>query len=211
MKNLLLTFALIVSALAVSGQARYGIKASIGKNMAGPEMTAVGQPFDFINHEVNYTGSNAVKNIGVFYQKKFGYLFMRSELGYTEYTQKYDVQSFTQVINPNTFASEKFQYIDFQALAGYTYGDWRLGIGPIAHILVNQNTELDFISGFESRTRNVTFGMVTGIGFDKGPISLDVRYEVAYRTVGEHLYYVNRDAGSEERPNILSFTVGVAF
>lgn len=216
MKNLVLAAILILGAGTASGQivykkskAQFGAKISVGKMMAGEEISYVGNPFDYINHEVKYEGSNAVKNIGVFYQQKFGWLYLRSELGFTQYQQRYQVRSFVQVANPQQFATDKFQFIDFEVMAGLTKDNFRFGAGPVAHILAGSSTDLGFISGFESKTRPVTYGFLTGIGYDAGHLHLDVKYEIGFRNVGDHLYYVNRMARSTQQAHILSFTVGV--
>jgi len=219
MKNLLILLVLFLGAQASTAQADYkkspakfGVKISVGKLMAGQEKTYVGNPFDFINHEVMYEGSNAVKNIGAFYQQKFGYLFLRADLGYTQFSQKYNVKSYVQVANPITFAVERFQFLDFQVMGGLNIGkNFRVGAGPVAHILVNQNSELGFISGFETRNRAITYGFTGGLGFDSGRLHLDARYEMGFRNVGDHLYYVNRMARSEEKAHVLSLTIGVDF
>ena len=217
MKNLLFAVIFLLGAGSVSGQAQYkkskpqfGAKISVGKMMASEETTYVGNPFDFINHEVNYEGSNAVKNIGLFYQQKFGYLFLRSELGFTQYQQRYQVRSFVQVADPQQYATDKFQFVDFQVMAGLNADNFRFGAGPVAHIMAGNSTDLGFISGFESKTRPVTYGFVTGVGYDAGHLHLDVRYEIGFRNVGDHLYYVNRMARSTQKAHILSFTVGVS-
>jgi len=219
MKNLIILLVLFLGAQVSNAQvnykkspAKFGVKISVGKLMAGQEATYVGNPFDFINHEVMFEGANAVKNIGLFYQQKFGYLFLRADLGYSQFSQKYNVKSYVQVANPVTFATERFQFIDFQVMGGLNIGSkFRVGAGPVAHILVNQKSELGFISGFETRNRNITYGFIGGVGFDSGRLHLDARYEVGFRNVGDHLYYVNRMARSEEKANILSFTIGVDF
>ncbi len=210
MKKLILALTIILGAGSMSAQATFGAKISIGKNMSGKEKTFVGQPFDFIHHEVEYVGSNAVKNIGVFYQHKFGWLYVKSELGYTQYTQQYDVKSYVQVANPRTYATEKFQFIDMQVMAGLTKKNFRIGVGPIAHVLVANSTELDFIGGFQSKIPPMTFGYKVGLGYDRGGLTLDLNYEMGFRKVGGHLYYINRMARTSNKANILSFTIGIA-
>jgi len=210
MKNLVVAIAIMLSAGAISAQGIYGGKITIGKVLAGEETTYVGQPFDFIEHQVMYEGSSAVKNIGAFYQHKFGWLYMRSELGFTSVDQRYQVQSFVPVADPLDFATDRFQFIDFQVMGGLTKDNWRFGAGPIAHILVGNESKLDFIDGFQSKMRGITYGFSGGVGYDAGRLHLDVRYEVAFRNVGDHLYYVNRMARSENKAHQINFTVGVS-
>lgn len=210
MKNVLVILAVILSAASMSAQGIYGGKVSIGKVLAGEETTYVGQPFDFIEHQVTYEGSSSVKNIGAFYQHKFGWLYMRTDLGFTAVDQRYQVESFVPVENPLDFAIDRFQFIDLQVMGGLTKDNWRFGAGPVAHILVGSDSELDFIEGFQSKMRGITYGFSGGVGYDAGRLHLDVRYEVAFRNVGDHLYYVNRMARSLNKAHQINFTIGVS-
>lgn len=218
MKKLLFIFFLSFIAQNVCGQylkkskkPEYGVKITIGKITTPNDTTYVGQPFEHILHKVVYVGSSAVKNIGVFGQQKFGWLYVRSELGYTLFTQRYEVISHVQVANQQKYAEDEFQNIDFQVMAGLTKAGVRFGTGPVAHIAVKNSSSLDFISGFESRTRSITYGFTTGIGYDVGNVHFDARYEIGFRDIGSHLFYINRYARSEKKAHVISFTLGVSF
>jgi len=220
MKNVFILICFLVMSGSTYGQVslkkskpQYGVKITIGKIIAPDEKTFVGNPFDYINHEVEYVGASAVKNIGLFYQHKFGWLYLRSELGYSQFTQRYDVKSYIQVANPQEFAEDVFHNVDFQVMAGITHKNFRFGVGPIAHVKAGSNTDdlESIVSGYQTKKRSMTYGFTSGIGYDIGRMHFDLRYELGFRNVGDHLYYVNRMARSETKANVLSFTFGVSF
>ncbi len=209
MKKILFTFAAIFSfALVSNAQIELGVKASIGVTLAPNETTYSGEVFDYINHEVTYKGSNIVKSYGVFGQQRFGYLFGRAELSYTNYTQEFNVRSFTQFGQLPRTVYEKYDFIDFQLLAGIAHENIRFGVGPVAHILVGHTPALDFISGYSDNNRAITYGFTGAIGLDAGIFSIDVRYENNFKTVGQHINYGTRDAGFKVKPHIVNLTVG---
>ena len=211
MKKITLVLLVVLGAMNISqAQANFGVKSSVGITLAPDEMTFSGEVFDYINHEVTYKGSNLVKSVGVFGQKKFGYLYARAELAYTTYQQEYRVRSFTQFGQGPRQLFEKFGFVDFQVMAGLTHKNLRLGVGPVAHILVQNDPVLDFISGAQFRNRTLTYGFTTAIGIDAGRFSIDVRYENNFRTVGDHIYYGNRDAGFKAKPHVVNLTLGVS-
>lgn len=211
MKNLILILILLTGfGIQMNGQRAFGIKTSVGVSMAQDEKTFVGEVFDYINHEVTYRGSNIVKSVGIFGQEKFGFLFARGELAYTNFTQEYRVRSFVQFGQAPRAAFENFQFIDFQLLAGLTHNNFRLGVGPVAHILVGHSTELDFISGYNDNLRAMTYGFTTSVGLDAGRFHLDVRYENNFRTVGDHINYGTRNAGFRNKPHVVNFTLGIS-
>lgn len=211
MKNsILILFLLFGIGTSINAQKVFGIKTSIGVTMSPDETTYSGAVFDYINHEVRYKGSNIVKSVGVFGQQKFGYLYGRAELSYTAFTQEYKVRSFVQFGQGPRAVYEDFQMIDFQLMAGLTHNNFRLGVGPVAHILVGHETGLDFISGYNDNLRGLTYGFTTAVGLDAGRFHLDIRYENNFRTVGDHIYYGTRNAGFRNKPHVVNFTLGIS-
>jgi hypothetical protein len=211
MKNSILTlFILLGIGTAVNAQRDFGFKTSIGVSLAPDETTYAGEVFDYINHEIKYKGTNIIKSVGVFGQEKFGYLYGRAELAYTTFTQEYNVRSFVQFgqIPRNVF--EKFQFVDFQLMAGISQNNIRLGVGPVAHILVGHDTGLDFVSGYNDNLRGITYGFTTAVGLDAGRFHLDLRYENNFRTVGDHINYGTRNARFKNKPHTVNITLGIS-
>ena len=158
----------------------------------------------------NYKGTNIVKSVGIFGQEKFGYLYGRAELAYTTFTQEYNVRSFVQFGQAPRNVFERFQMVDFQLMAGLTENNFRVGVGPVAHILVGHSTELDFVSGYNENLRGITYGFTTAVGLDAGHFHLDIRYENNFRTVGDHINYGTRNAGFKNKPHVVNITIGVS-
>lgn len=211
MKNAIILLLAFLTAGAVNGQSSYGVRTSIGVSLAANETTYAGEVFDYINHEVTYQGSNLVKSLGVFGQRKFGPLYVRGEATYTTFEQEYRVRSFIQFGQAPKTLQETYQFIDFNIMSGLTHKNVRLGVGPVAHILIDRTEPLDFISGYSETNRVLTWGFVTSVGFDAGRLSLDVRYENSFRRIGDHINYGNRDAGFEGRPHVVSLVAGFSF
>jgi len=193
-----------------SAQINLGFRASVGVTTAADDRTNSGEVFDYINHEVTYKGSNIVKSVGIFGQQKFGYLWGRAELSYTNYTQQYDVRSFVQIAQGARTVYEKYDFIDFQVLAGVTHNNVRFGVGPVAHTLIGYAPALDFISGYSDNNRAITYGLTAVVGLDAGRFHIDVRYEHNFKTVGQHINYGTRDAGFEAKPHVVNITLGVS-
>ena len=192
------------------GQVNLGIQSSIGFSIANDEVSFSGDAFDYINHEATYKGANLVKSYGLFAQQKFGFLFGRTELAFTHYKQEYLIRSFVELGQPPQTQYEKFEYIDFRILAGITHNNARIGVGPVAHFIVGNDDNLDFISSYNERMRGLTFGFMFTAGIDAGRLHIDLRYENNFRTVGDHIYFGNRSAGFKNKPHIVQLVVGVS-
>jgi hypothetical protein len=211
MKKILFTFtAIFCFALVSNAQIALGVKTSLGVTLAPNETTYSGEVFDYINHEITYKGSNIVKSYGLFAQQKFGFLYGRAELSYSNYAQEYKVRSFVQFGQGSKTVYEKYDFIDFQLMAGVTHENIRLGVGPVAHILAGYTPALDFISGYSDNNRAITYGFTTALGLDAGRFHIDVRYENNFKTVGQHINYGTRDAGFQAKPHVVNLTLGIS-
>lgn len=211
MNKIIFTIASFFCCAVVSNaQIDLGVKTSIGVTIAPNETTYSGEVFDYINHEVTYKGSNIVKSYGIFAQEKFGYLYGRAELAYSNYTQEFDVRSFVQFGQGTRTVYEKYDFVDFQLMAGVTHKNIRFGVGPVAHILVGYAPALDFISGYSDNNRMITYGFTGAVGIDAGLFSIDVRYENNFKTVGQHINYGTRDAGFKAKPHVVNLTLGIS-
>ncbi len=212
MKNLFLVLAVLISMSTYSSaQFSFGVKASVGASLAKDETTYVGEVFDFIDHEVRYKGTNIVKTYGVFAMKKFNKVYATAELSYTHFKQNYDVRSFVQLGQQMRTPSERFGYVDFQLMAGLRHDNFRFGVGPVMHRLVSHESELGFISGYNEKLRKQTYGMTAAVALDAGHFSLEIRYINNFRTIGDHIYYGDRNAGFSQKPNEVNFTLGYHF
>jgi len=211
MKKLLFSvIAILGFAFSSNAQIAFGLKTSVGVSLAPNETTYAGEVFDYINHEITYKGTNIVKSYGVFGQQKFGFLYGRAELSYTNYTQEYDVRSFVQIDQGTRTVYEKYDFIDFQLMAGVTHNNIRFGVGPVAHILAGYQPALDFISGYSDNNRTLTYGFTTAVGLDAGRFHIDVRYENNFKTIGQHIFYGARDSGFKAKPHVVNLTLGIS-
>jgi len=209
-KILFSVIAVLAFASNTNAQTALGLKTSVGVSLAPNETTYAGEVFDYINHEISYKGTNLVKSVGVFGQQKFGFLYGRAELAYTNFSQEYDVRSFIQIDQGIRKFYEKYDFIDFQLMGGVTHQNFRFGVGPVAHILAGYTPALDFISGYRDNIRPITYGFTGAVGLDAGRFHIDVRYENNFRTIGQHIFYGTRDAGFKAKPHVVNITLGVS-
>lgn len=205
--SILLIFGLLSDSNA---QVKFGANVSIGFQLASDEVSFSGDPFEYINHEMTYQGANLVKSYGFFAQEKFGFLFARSELAFTHFKQDYQIRSFIQFGQGPRTIYEKFQFIDFRLISGLNINDVRIGVGPVAHILVGNDDTIDFISAYNERHRGLTYGFMFSAGFDAGRLHIDLRYENSFRSVGDHIFFGGRSARYKNKANNLSIVVGVS-
>ena len=191
-------------------QTNLGVVTSLGYSLASEEVSFSADEFSFINHEVTYEKSNLVQSYGIFAQQKIGFLFARTELAYTRFKQEYTIKSYETFGQLPVTRYETFEFIDFRVMAGLNRNNARLGVGPVAHILVGNDDNLDFITNYNERHRGLTFGFLFTAGIDAGRLHIDLRFENNFRTVGDHIYFGARSAEFKNKPNVVQLVVAVS-
>ncbi|MFZ1705687.1 MAG: hypothetical protein WAT79_15155 [Saprospiraceae bacterium] len=219
MKNLAFLFFLMVFSMT-SGAAQkrymkaqtffYGPKISSAFITTPQEHSLVGNENDYVVHDIMYKNSSPIYSSGIFIQKHAGFLFYQANLSYSYFKANYDVTSYDNRDFSPTM-EEKFHYIDFNLTAGLLINNFRIGVGPVVHFLAAYDSELEVIPEYNNRIKTNTFGFTSGVGYNFGPIFVDLKYENSFRSIGDHIYYGPRKSSFKGSPNNISLSVGYGF
>jgi opacity protein-like surface antigen len=83
-------------------------------------------------------------------------------------------------VNSTKVVNQRFTKLDVPVLIGTKLGPIRLGLGPVASVILNKPSDaIDFSgSSIENKYHKATFGYQLGAGFDLGKkIAIDLKYE----------------------------------
>jgi len=217
----IITFALLLSAICAHAQlyvtdpnkAIFGIKLGYGEVLTRPETTVVGNEDDFLIYEVSQEDSKSVTSIGMFAFRKFGFLWLEGDLLYNRYENEYKVRSFFGKDDPTLFYNETFHYIDLQVLSGVHANNFRLGVGPVMHILGDYQGGIELEDIYSPRPRNISFGFSGNIGYDlqfgEMHVKFDVKFESSFRTIGDHIYYGPIQSKFKGTPDMIIFSTSI--
>lgn len=221
MKNIFLLLLFTIMTVPVYGQytkkareryaARYGIKLSGGAILARAETNYIGNEKDQVIHQIELGRALPQYNAGLWAQKRFGWLYAETNLLYTTYGMTYNVTTYTTEGQPLKNLKERFGYVDLQVMGGIISHGFRLGVGPVMHILADQESELSGLENYNQKLRRVSYGFSFALGYDAGPVSLDIKFDKAFRTVGDHIYYGFRKSRFLETPDGITFAVAYSF
>jgi hypothetical protein len=189
---------------------KFGIKALGGVVLSRSEITYIGNEADYVIHQVELNKTIPQKSFGFYGQKKFGWLYAEFNALYSSYGMEYNVKSYNIEGQPTNQLKESFGYVDLQVIGGLTSNGFRIGVGPVIHILANHSSELESLENFNQRFRNSSFGFSGTVGYDLGRLSFDLKYDKAFRSVGDHIYYGNKKSLFLETPDAITFSVGYA-
>ena len=220
MKNLFLSLSLLLLCVhsyaqetvqeSIKSTPRFGIK--LGKSImsGGSETTYAGNANNEALYKVSIGNLSPKYTFGLFGQQKFGWLYLEGNAMYSSYNVDYDIVTYSNNDTPNSKKQEKFGYVDLQVMAGLTYKGFRLGVGPVAHILANHSSDMTNMEGYTEKMRTISYGFSGAIGYDINRFSFDVKYDKAFRSVGDHIYYGNKKSLFNETPDAITFTLGIA-
>ena len=213
MKKNIFTLTFLLSLISISqAQIRYGGTIGAGIITSRAESVYIGNVSDYATHQVTFTGASPVINAGFTFQNKIGWMFMQPSIQYSRYSVEYEIEAFQESpANRNKVAQEKYQYIDFHAIAGIHANNMRLGFGPVFHILAGFESGITGLSNYEEDQRTLTTGFSGQVGFDFYPISIDLQYEGSFKSFGDHMFFNNAKSNLKGGPDQLSLSITYTF
>jgi hypothetical protein len=144
-----------------------------------------------------------IQAFGVFIQPEFLFTQTQGEFVFTEEGSTYE-----KVTN------QKFNKIDIPVLVGWKIGPARLGVGPVASILLSENSDFKKLTAesAENDVKSATFGYQIGAGLDILKFAtLDVRYEGNLSKFGEGMKIGNSNYSFDQRNPQWIFSLGFFF
>jgi hypothetical protein len=204
-------FLLCIIGSSAFSQTRYGAKVSYGVLTPRNEIVQVGDENDYVIHEVKYYASDPVFSFGGFQMTTFNYLFLQTDLMISSHTLKFEVSSIEEGMLVKERSSEKWNFIDFQVIAGVTQNNFRLGVGPLFHVVTGYKDALENVYSYQNKRRGLNTSFSGLIGYDYNQFSFELKYQGALRTIGDHIYWGPYRSRFRETPDVISFAFGVSF
>lgn len=216
MKKILIIIAVVFAVQTTQAQIKFGVRG--GMNFSSlPEKTFTIDDPQFGNSEIrtlsdNYTGfhigvMSQINLLAVFVQPELLFVFTGSEL------QVVDTENGT---NGDGYFTQQFSKIDVPVLVGGKLGPVRLGVGPVASIVLNSNSGLEDKEFYETENLNeqinsATFGFQVGAGVNLGNIAIDLKYEGSLSNLSDGLTLGDTTYPFDTRPRQFIVSIGLLF
>ncbi len=218
MKNLILISFLFLGIASADGQTttsnsdpiRIGIKIAGGAVVTRPEISFLGNNSDNYLSMVELSHATPQTSFGLFAQKKFGWLFAEANALYSNYGMVFNVADYSGDKQDLHQMKERFSYVDLQVMGGLNSHGFRISVGPVMHILSGHSSELAVLENYNEKMRKISYGFSGAIGYNLNRFSFDLKYDKAFRTVGDHIYYGYKKSPFLETPDAITFSVGYA-
>lgn len=108
-----------------------------------------------------------------------------------------------------TIRSQNYNKLDIPVLVGWRFGPARVGIGPVATVMLSTNSDLNEL-GYEEKFNSATFGYQIGAGIDLfSRIAVDLKYEGNLSKLGSGIVIAGQEREFDLRSRQLIFSVGI--
>ncbi|MBK8700350.1 MAG: hypothetical protein IPN29_12805 [Saprospiraceae bacterium] len=211
MKNTLLIAMMLISSACAFAQGTVGIKTSIGIIPTRPESVYAGNENDYVTHKITFADASPVFSTGIYAKKVMGWSYLQVDVLYSGYKLGYDMIAYSTREDLTERVTEEFKTMDLIINAGITSNNIRLGFGPVFHILADHKSALQSIPTYVEKLAPMTYGFSGAVGYDLGNLSLDLRYENALTTIGDHIFFGAAKSKFKTGANQITFSVGYGF
>jgi len=116
-------------------------------------------------------------------------------------------------INATVVMNQRFTKLDVPVIIGKKIGPLRLGLGPVASVILNKPSDaVNFSStSVQSKFHNATFGYQLDLGLDIWKLAFDLKYEGNLSTLGNGVVIGGNTYSFDSRNRQWIFGVGLFF
>jgi hypothetical protein len=204
-KSLLIIILVLISATTFS-QIRFGIKAGISSSSI--------KASDIVEGDYEYsTLSNAKVGFhgGLFSQITLWGVFIQPEMLLSSTGGEVQIKEITS--GQTKISSQRFTKLDIPVIVGKKFGPVRLGLGPVASIILNKPSDaLDFSgTSVKNKFNSATFGYQLDLGLNLGSFTFDLKYEGNLSKLGDGVVIGGQERKFDSRNRQWLFSVGMFF
>jgi hypothetical protein len=201
-KLLLLSCFAVVMTLSAQSQIKFGVRGAVtSSTVEADKVSANGYTIESVNDaKVGF-------QIGVVSQIQIQKLFIQPELLLSTSGGVLKVSD----VNGSRLNDQRVTKVDIPVLVGGKMGPLRLGVGPVASIMVKSKSDLNDYDQFDDKFKKATWGYQVGAGLDIWKLAFDVKYEGNLSRWGDKVMIGNQDVSFDRRISQWVFGVALFF
>lgn len=211
MRNTLWMAFFLLTTLAASAQGTVGFKTSIGIIPTRPESVYAGNENDYVTHKLTFSKASPVFSAGIYAKKVMGWSYLQVDALFSSYSLGFDQVTYNTRDNQPKMVTEEWKTMDLIINAGITSNNIRLGFGPVFHFLADHKSAFTEIPTYVEKLAPMTYGFSGAVGYDIGNLALDLRYENALTTIGDHVFFGAAKSKFRTGANQITLSVGYGF
>jgi hypothetical protein len=203
MKKITLIGAFCLIAAAAFPQLDFGIKG--GLNLTNISADVLTDDYRIKSNSGSQIGYHA----GAFLRASLLGIYIQPELLFTSVATEYTVTDVNTTLE--NLAKQRVGRIDVPVIVGAKLGTLRLGLGPVASIIVSEQSDLTDLTGYESKLKSATVGYQVGVGLDVWKAGFDLRYEGNLSKLGDHIVVGGEKVNFDSRARQVIFSLSYRF
>jgi hypothetical protein len=206
-KTSLILIVLLFLAWSAQSQVKFGVRAGLtSSSISASDLTVPGA------YKIE-TLSNATVGFqfGLLSRIQISSFFIQPELLLSTSGGSVKVYDLAVSNDPGVIKDQKFTKLDIPVLLGTKMGPIRLGIGPVASMVLNSKSELTDYHNFGNKFKTATFGYQVGLGLDIWKLAIDLKYEGNLSQLGDNVTIGGASYKFDSRAHQFILGVGLFF
>ena len=210
MYRIITTFVLIFSSINLFSQFEMGVKTGLSSTQLVSEGIFIkGGEND--SYELNVENVNYGFHFGLYTRLSIANIYLEPSFLLNSSNVDFRLDEFQEDGIFSSLQSENYQHLDIPILLGFKMGPLRFQGGPVAHIYVNNTSELTNIKGYEEKFKTANYGIQLGAGLDIWRFRLDCNYEGNLSKFGEHITVDGNQYAFSSNASRIVASLGYAF
>jgi uncharacterized protein YhjY with autotransporter beta-barrel domain len=193
------------------GQFDFGVSAGLSSQQVdGKTLTFLvtdQEKFNMVTSEARYG-----IQVGTFALIQFNSLFIMPEATFHNQKFEYLIEDLNSVGETvSVLRTEHLNKMDLSLLIGYKWWFLRMGAGPVARLHLDNVSQLWAHKGFEQEFNTAIWGAQLGLGIDILMFHVDLRYQLDFSSLGNHIKFFGTTSSNSSFPQLLALRVGMSF
>jgi len=190
---------------------KLGFRLGVSSQDLTPDQLIIKDDNNNDNLGIKLDNANYGVHVGFFAQFKGPKFFVQPEVLYNASKVDYKLDDIGDIGIVKDLVTETYQSLDIPVNMGLRLGPLRFQGGPVAHVFIGSDSELNDIASYDPDFDKLTFGWQAGLGIDIWKFIIDLKYEGNFSQWGSHFNFFGRDYSFDQAPGRLVASVGIAF
>ena len=197
---------MVLTSINAFSQIKFGVRAGVSSSTIKASDITQG------NYQVSSLSNAKVGfHVGLMSQISIFSLYLQPEFLFSSTGGEVQVKDITTGATKVT--DQKFNKLDIPVIVGKRFGPARLGLGPVASIILNKPSDVVEPGGtsFASKFNSATFGYQLDLGLDVWKFAFDLKYEGNLSKLGSGVNIGGTERKFDSRNSQFLLSVGLFF
>jgi hypothetical protein len=200
----------IIGMPTLFGQIEFGLKGGIHSLELSQDPISIFQDPDN-NGTISFLESSYGLHAGLFTRIKVLGLFVEPNILFNSTSVEYELTGDNESGSFSEIKNETFKNIDIPLYVGMNFLVFEIYGGPVAHLKIDQTSDIIDFENHDDRISNATYGFQVGTGLSIGKVRFQAAYEGNLSEFGEVIQIGDATFMVDERTSRILFSLAYKF